>query len=57
MLRGLETVLRGREAREAWIWAQRICGVRTTVHALASARAVERALEIQVPPNAELIRA
>jgi hydrogenase large subunit len=56
MFRGLETILRGRDPREAWIWAQRICGVCTTVHALASVRAVENALEIQVPPNAELIR-
>ena len=56
MFRGLETILRGRDPREAWIWAQRICGVCTTVHALASVRAVENALEIQVPPNAELVR-
>ena len=35
---------------------ERICGVCTTVHALACVRAVENALDIQVPPNAELIR-
>jgi hydrogenase large subunit len=56
MFRGLEIILRDRDPREAWIWAQRICGVCTTVHALASVRAVENALEIQVPPNAELVR-
>ena len=36
--------------------AQRICGVCTLVHGLASVRAVEDALHIKVPPNAELIR-
>ena len=45
----MEIILRGRDPREAWIWAQRICGVCTTVHALASVRAVENALEIEVP--------
>src|SRR6516225_2274954 len=44
MFRGIELILRGRDPREAWIWTQRICGVCTTVHALASVRAVEDAL-------------
>ena len=35
---------------------ERVCGVCTTVHALASVRAVEDALGISVPPTAELIR-
>ena len=56
MFRGIEIILRGRDPREAWIWTQRICGVCTTVHALTSVRAVEDALGIEVPPNAELIR-
>jgi Ni,Fe-hydrogenase I large subunit len=56
MFRGIELILRGRDPREAWVWAQRICGVCTTVHALTSVRAVENALGIEVPPNAELIR-
>ena len=56
MFRGIEIILRGRDPREAWIWTQRICGVCTTVHALTSVRAVEDALKIEVPPNAELIR-
>jgi Ni,Fe-hydrogenase I large subunit len=56
MFRGIELILRGRDPREAWIWAQRICGVCTTVHALASVRAVEDALGIEVPDNARLIR-
>ena len=56
MFRGIEKILEGRDAREAWIWAQRICGVCTTVHAIASVRAVEDAVGASPPPNAELIR-
>lgn len=56
MFRGIELILRGRDPREAWIWTQRICGVCTTVHALASVRAVENALGIQIPDNARLVR-
>jgi len=55
-VRGIEIILRGRDPRDAWAFAQRICGVCTLVHGLASVRAVEDALGIQVPPNGELIR-
>jgi Ni,Fe-hydrogenase I large subunit len=56
MFRGIELILRGRDPRDAWVFAQRICGVCTTVHALASVRAVENALGITIPENARLIR-
>jgi hydrogenase large subunit len=56
MFRGMEIVLKDRDPRDAWLFAQRICGVCTTVHALASVRAVEDALDIEIPPNAQLIR-
>ncbi len=56
MFRGIEMILQGRDPREAWIWAQRICGVCTMVHAIASVRAVENALQIEVPENARLVR-
>lgn len=56
MFRGIELILRGRDPREAWIWAQRICGVCTAVHALASVNAVEDALGIEIPANAQLVR-
>ena len=56
MFRGIEMILQGRDPREAWIWAQRICGVCTMVHAIASVRAVEDALQIEVPENARLVR-
>jgi Ni,Fe-hydrogenase I large subunit len=54
--RGLELILQGRDPRDAWAFTQRICGVCTVVHAVASCRAVEDALGITVPPNANLIR-
>jgi hydrogenase large subunit len=56
MVRGIETILRGRDPRDAWAFAQRICGVCTLVHGLASVRAVEDALGYEIPPNAQLIR-
>ena len=56
MFRGIEKILRGRDPRDAWFWTQRFCGVCTTVHSIASIRAVEDALKIKIPPNAQLIR-
>lgn len=56
MWRGIENILKGRDPREAWIIAQRICGVCTTVHGLASVRAVENALNLEIPVNVQLIR-
>ena len=56
MWRGLEVILQGRDPREAWAFCERICGVCTTVHALASVRSVENALRIPVPRNADHIR-
>jgi len=56
MWRGIETILQGRDPRDAWAFTERICGVCTTVHALASVRAVENAVGITVPKNAEIIR-
>jgi [NiFe] hydrogenase large subunit/hydrogenase large subunit len=54
--RGIEIVMEGRDPRDAWAFTQRICGVCTVVHAVASCRAVEDALGITIPPNAQLIR-
>jgi [NiFe] hydrogenase large subunit/hydrogenase large subunit len=56
MFRGIETILRGRDPRDAWVFTQRFCGVCTTVHAIAAIRGVENALGIRIPPNAEHIR-
>ncbi len=56
MVRGIEIILRGRDPRDAWAFTQRICGVCTLVHGIASVRTVENALNYEIPPNAQLIR-
>ncbi|MCL1851943.1 MAG: nickel-dependent hydrogenase large subunit [Peptococcaceae bacterium] len=56
IFRGLEIILKGRDPRDAWAYAQRICGVCTHTHALASIRSVEDALKIKIPKNANIIR-
>jgi [NiFe] hydrogenase large subunit/hydrogenase large subunit len=54
--RGIEIIMEGRDPRDAWAFTQRICGVCTVVHAIASCRAVEDALGIEVPPAGGIIR-
>ncbi|PLX79604.1 MAG: hydrogenase 2 large subunit [Desulfuromonas sp.] len=54
--RGVETILKGRDPRDAHHFTQRFCGVCTTVHSMASIRAVEDALKIEIPDNARLLR-
>ena len=61
MWRGLEVILKGRDPRDAWAFTERICGVCTLVHGMASIRSVEDALhravpDYRIPRNAELIR-
>ena len=56
MWRGLEVILKGRDPRDAWAFTERICGVCTGTHALTSVRAVEDALGISIPENANSIR-
>ncbi|RAU20666.1 hydrogenase 2 large subunit [Paramagnetospirillum kuznetsovii] len=56
MWRGVELILLGRDPRDAWAITQRICGVCTTVHAITSVRAVENALNLEIPVNAQFIR-
>jgi hydrogenase large subunit len=56
MFRGIERILQGRDPRDAWLYTQRFCGVCTTVHAITSVRAVENALKLEIPPNAQYIR-
>ncbi|MFS8514550.1 MAG: nickel-dependent hydrogenase large subunit, partial [Planifilum fulgidum] len=40
-VRGIELIVRDRDPRDLWAYTQRVCGVCTTTHALASVRAVE----------------
>jgi hydrogenase large subunit len=56
MWRGLEVILKNRDPRDAWAFVERICGVCTGTHALASVRSVEDALGIKIPKNANIIR-
>ncbi len=56
MWRGVELIMLGRDPRDGWAITQRICGVCTTVHAIASVRAVENALQLEIPVNAQYIR-
>ncbi|MDE3249042.1 MAG: nickel-dependent hydrogenase large subunit [Bacteroidota bacterium] len=56
MVRLLEEILKGRDPRDAWAFVGRVCGVCTSVHSLTSVRCVEDALDIVIPPNAEMVR-
>ena len=54
--RGIETILKGRDPRDAGFMVQRICGVCTYSHYKAGIMAVEDALGIEPPLNAKLTR-
>lgn len=56
MWRGMEDIVLGKDPRDAWMIVQRICGVCTTTHAIASVRAAESALNMKIPVNAQHIR-
>lgn len=56
MVRGLENIVKGRNPKDVWAFVQRTCGVCTASHAIASVRAVEDAVGIAIPPNAEMVR-
>ena len=56
MWRGIEIILKGRDARDCGLIAMRICGVCTGVHYWTSIKAVEHALGITPPTNARLVR-
>ena len=55
-VRGFETLLLGREAKVAPVITSRICGLCQITHSIASARAIEKACGIEVPPEAEKLR-
>lgn len=54
--RGIETIVKGRDPRDAGFMTQRICGVCTFSHYRAGIEAVENALGIVPPLNAKLTR-
>ena len=56
MVRGIETIVKDRDPRDAWVFVGRVCGVCTSIHSLCSVRAVENAFNIVIPPNAQRVR-
>lgn len=56
LFRGIETIVQNRSPENVHHYVQRVCGVCTNTHALASVRAVENAIGIHIPPAAELVR-
>lgn len=56
MVRGIETIVQGRDPRDVWAFVGRVCGVCTSTHSLCSVRSIENALDIKIPQNAELVR-
>ena len=52
----MHTVPEQCDPRDAWVFVGRVCGVCTSIHSLCSVRAVEQALDITIPPNAEMVR-
>jgi quinone-reactive Ni/Fe-hydrogenase large subunit len=56
MFRGIETILQGRDPRDAGLLSMRICGVCTGTHYQRSIEAVEDAFDITIPKNARLVR-
>lgn len=56
MVRGIEIIVKDRDPRDVWAFVMRVCGVCTSMHGLSSVRAVENALSIDIPFNAQMIR-
>jgi quinone-reactive Ni/Fe-hydrogenase large subunit len=54
--RGIETILKGRDPRDAGLMVQRFCGVCTYAHYEAAILACEDAFKVKPPPNARIIR-
>ena len=52
----MEVIAKNRDPRDLWAYIQRICGVCTSSHSLGCVRAVEDALGIKIPKNANYIR-
>jgi len=56
LFRGIEMILSGRDPRDAPVITQRLCGVCTYVHLQASTTAIENAMKLTVPANAQIVR-
>lgn len=56
MFRGFETLLQGRDPRDAALYTQRICGVCPVSHAMASSLALDQAFGVSPPHNGRILR-
>jgi hydrogenase large subunit len=56
LFRGLEKILVGRKAEDAWLITQRSCGVCPIPHGFSSSRSVEDAYKLKMTSNAILVR-
>lgn len=56
LFRGIETILKDRDPRDAGLMAGRICGVCTNSHFRAAVTCVEDAYSLGIPKNARIIR-
>jgi Ni,Fe-hydrogenase I large subunit len=56
MARGWEVLLKDRDPRDAPYITSRVCGVCEGVHAIASAQALDRAFDIEVPEAGRIMR-
>lgn len=56
LFRGIENIVQGRAPENVHHYVQRVCGVCTNTHALASVRAVEDAIGLEISPAAQLVR-
>lgn len=56
LYRGFENMLVGRKALDGLVITPRICGICTTTHLLAAAKALDAAAEITPPDNARRLR-
>lgn len=56
MYRGIENLMPGRAPLDSLVITPRICGICTTAHLNAAARALDMAYQAQVPDNAQRLR-
>jgi len=58
MFRGIETILRGRDPRDAQMYTQRICGVCPTSHSVAATLNLDSAFGLadKIPDNGRVLR-
>lgn len=56
MFRGFERLLRGRGALDGLVITPRICGICSTAHLIAAARALDSIADVALPPDAVRVR-